>query len=119
MEHDGVMIAFYPTPEMALALHTALGGYTDLVAPTDLHLTLVYLGDIPELEATGITKEKVLGVLNSLKGVLSPVKGVISGTGRFLNTHIEDKDAIVLLVDSPQLPDFRMVLTNELTAQGI
>lgn len=119
MAHDGVMICFYPTPEMALALHTALGGYTDLVAPTEMHMTLVYLGDIPELEAQGITKEKVFSVLDSLKGVLPPVKGVISGTGRFLNTHLEDKDAVVLLVDSPQLPDFRTILTNELTAQGI
>lgn len=117
--HTGAMIAFYPSPEMALALHTALGGYTDLVAPTEMHLTLAYLGEIADLEAQGITQEKVLGVLNGLGEVLEPVEGVISGTGRFLNTHLEDKDAIVLLVDSPQLPDTRMVITNELTAQGI
>lgn len=117
--HTGAMIAFYPSPEMALALHTALGGYTDLVAPTEMHLTLAYLGEIAELEAQGISQEKVLGVLNDLVGVLKPVEGVISGTGRFMNTHLEDKDAIVLLVDSPQLPDTRAVLTNELTAQGI
>lgn len=117
--HTGAMIAFYPSPEMALALHTALGGYTDLVAPTEMHMTLAYLGEIAELEAQGITQEKVLGVLNDLVGVLKPVEGVISGTGRFMNTHLEDKDAIVLLVDSPQLPDTRAVITNELTAQGI
>lgn len=118
MEHSGAMIAFYPSPEMALALHTALGGY-NLVAPADMHMTLVYLGEIADLEAQGITQEKVLGVLNDLGGVLKPVQGVISGTGRFTNTHLEDKDAIVLLVDSPQLPDVRMVVTNELTAQSI
>jgi 2'-5' RNA ligase len=118
-EHDGVMIAFYPSPEMALALHTALGGNADMVEPAEMHLTLVYLGNVPDLEAQGITAEKVLGVLRDLSGVLNPVAGQISGVGRFTNTHLPGLDALVLLVDSPQLPDFRMVLTNELSAQGI
>lgn len=121
MEETGVMIAFYPTPEMALALHTALsGGYPDgLANPTDLHMTLAYLGEIAELEAQGVTAERVGEVLRGLGTLLSPVKGQISGIGRFTNTHMEGMDAVVLLVDSPDLPDVRQIITNELTAQGI
>lgn len=45
VQHTGVMVAIYPTPEVALAL---AGGQPGDEPPEELHVTLAYMGDMSE-----------------------------------------------------------------------
>jgi len=106
-EHTGVMVALYVPIDVARAIAIPGGELA-----TDLHITLVYLGDVANVD---------LGKLSAAVGEFSqefgPLTGKIGGSGRFTETGGED--AVYLSFDSPDLPHFRECLVHCLTEAGI
>lgn len=111
-EHTGVMVAL-PVPQMyrpfIVALQSLLPRNSELVPPDELHLTLLYLGDASQLES--LKTQVFAGALNAAEWQTGIV-GTLTGLARF-NNDANGKNALVILVDSPRLPDFRHnVLSN-------
>lgn len=111
-EHTGVMVAL-PVPQMyrpfIVALQSLLPRNSELVPPEQLHLTLIYLGDASQLES--LKTQVFAGALNAAEWQTGIV-GTLTGLARFNNDE-SGKNALVILVDSPRLPDFRHnVLSN-------
>lgn len=105
-KQEGVMIAFYPSKDVAKKL-TIKGGASE----EEIHMTLVYMGNINDIpnqdELVDTIKEFAKG-----KGKLS---GKISGLGRFNGGETSDnKDVLYASVDLPTLPEFRQELVNKL-----
>lgn len=102
---DGVMVAFYAPREVAEAV-----GHED---PTDMHLTLAYLGkvaDVPDVDALKAAVAKI--------AELPPVTGKVSGVGRFTGDP-EEGDPVYVSVDAPDLAKFRQNLVAQLALHGI
>lgn len=82
---------------------------------TDLHLTLAYLGDTDD-----VPRDKVIKAIESfamMPGVKS-IDGTLDGLARF-NKDNDGREAVVVLYDSPELPDFRQTLVYTLESHGI
>jgi 2'-5' RNA ligase len=95
--HDGVMVAIRLPHKVAEAV--ALPGGED---PSDLHLTLLYLGD-----ASDYTTEQLNGLHDRVKAVCEltvPFSGVLTGYGRF---DTGEDDVAWMGFDSPYLSELR------------
>jgi hypothetical protein len=102
----GVMVALYPTPELAAQL--ALPGGE---APEELHITLAFLGDEVDLQDPAGLKTAV----ESWAKATQPLTGEISGVGLFT----AGPDAVTYLsADLPSLPEARQKLVAALTDAG-
>jgi 2'-5' RNA ligase len=105
---DGVMVAFYAPADVAQAL-----AGEDRTPPSDLHMTLAYLGkakDVPDAE-------RLAAVVEKFAAGARPVDGTVSGTGRFAGDPAEG-DPFYASVDSPDLPGIRQRLHQHLTDHG-
>lgn len=115
--HNGIMIALSIPEgiahELALEPGSVKGG--EVLAPDDLHITLVYLGEIGDIETDPAA---LLPVLSMFALGQAPVTGVINGYGRFVETHKDGLDVCYLNFDSPQLPDFHHDLLQALEGIG-
>lgn len=103
---DSVMIALYPSAEVAAQL--ALSESEDALNAEDLHVTLAYLGKISELQ------EHYNSLLTTLLffAQKSPVvRAKVNGVGRFMGDGEEQPH--VLLIDSLYLSDWRSRLMDE------
>lgn len=105
-EYTGVIIALKPSIEVAEQL-----ALPDGELPKELHVTLAYLGEASELEEQ---KETLQGVIEQLAKTAKPLTATISGITRFTSTHLQDKDALVLNIDIPELPEFRQAIVETL-----
>lgn len=108
----GAMIALYPPVD--LAERTAIAGED----PSELHVTLVFLGEADKLSIGQVRRLKEIA--QAIARSHSPLTAVFSGVGRF--TASEDSDGLepfYLSVDSPQLPALRESITRALNANGI
>lgn len=96
------MIALYPSPAIQRLL---LEPFRDTPhsheAPTDLHLTLAYLGETAEYQATD--HDRLAASLARFAAQHHPVSGVITGTGRFNS----EEQPLVALVSGPDLDQLR------------
>jgi len=113
--NTGAMAAFFLPEEQANLLYglsTMSGLETTL--PTDMHLTLSYMG-----EAADLSQAMAVQAMRAFTEVQMPINGQISGIGRFTDTHIEGYDAIYASFDSPDLPMFRQNLVRTLMEHGI
>ena len=112
---NDVMIAFYPDIDVArrLAVEAKKSGL-DPGDVTELHLTLAYLG-----EADKLNRESIEIALRHFARLNPQVVGFISGTGRFMNTHRIDEDAIYASYDSNQIGQFRQSLVDTLKDSGV
>jgi HK97 family phage portal protein len=112
-QHTGIMVAFYLPPEVSQQL--ALKGGE---APEELHLTLGYLGDSTEMDPD--TEIDLYETVKDFADRQEPLTGQISGIGLFLNTDEgADTNAFYASFDSPDLPDFRADLIEQLQEAGI
>ncbi len=115
---NGIMVAgVVPEPTATtLALPPILlPTGAEAILPADLHLTLAYLGDVPEATFARYTVEAALLDFVTSHG---PLVGEIAGLGRFVNTHKPGLDALVALYDCPDLPRLRQELVNTLAGAG-
>lgn len=105
---DGVMVALYAPDDVAFN-HAVDGG----APPTDMHLTLAYLGkvdDVPDPSALHAAVER-------FAADHAPLDGKVSGVGRFAGDG-EEGDPIYLSIDSPELGKFREELVAAVEAAG-
>jgi 2'-5' RNA ligase len=102
-EHDGAMIAFFVPEEYhpQITAYQSLLPDADLTLPEDLHLTLYYLTSF----ASNLNEVKTL-LFGHLAGEMAWEQGVIAEVNGFARFTGNERDAIVLLVNSPQLTDF-------------
>lgn len=104
---DGVMIAFYAPDDVAADLSIPGG-----TPPTDMHVTLAYLGKVGDVpNAPGL-----MDVVSKFAADHPPVDAAISGVGRFVGNP--DGDVQYLSVDAPTLTDFRHDLVGALEDAG-
>lgn len=104
-EHDGAMIALYPSDTDASTIASAAGEVdwpegSEVTPADELHVTLTYLGkaaDISDLERESQIKRVEMLAHDSL----TP-RAQFNGIARF-NGSAEDGDAIVVLLDSESL----------------
>jgi 2'-5' RNA ligase len=94
------------------ALATELSGIMGgIVAPGDIHLTILYLGDPGDYDV-----ELVRALVKIESTRWCPLEGQIGGLGRFV---IDDMtDCVVALVDCPPLNHFRQCLKDQLLTYG-
>lgn len=104
----GIIITLIPDLVSALALVQEDGEPIE-----DLHLTLVALGKMGEVD---FTKDEVLQALDTFCNGRSPISGVVNGHGVFEN---DDEVAYWATFDSPELPGFREELVNALSQASI
>lgn len=105
-ESSGVMVALYPSPDVATALAQPDGEPVE-----DLHLTLAYLGDAGGFNDPSGLRAMVEGFATTVP----PLKGEISGIGRFT---AGPEPVTYASVDIPGLPEFRQSLWEALCTAG-
>lgn len=106
---DGVMVAFYAPADVAQELADA-----NRTPPSDMHVTLAYLGKAGEVPDAG----KLADVVEAFAADARPVDGVVSGTGRFTAGDPAEGDPFYASVDAPDLPGMRQRLITALTDAG-
>jgi 2'-5' RNA ligase len=104
-DHAGAMLALYPPADVAAKLSQPGG-----VEPSDMHLTLVFAGDADLIAAATLT-----AAARSAAGA-GQVTGTVSGHARFTGGP---QDALVALVDSPDLEELRRAAVHALEAAGV
>jgi 2'-5' RNA ligase/GNAT superfamily N-acetyltransferase/ADP-ribose pyrophosphatase YjhB (NUDIX family) len=100
---DGIMVALYPDPELAVELSLNKGE-----EPKQLHLTLAYLGNVSE---HGNDPSAVLDAVRKWAENCPPLQGEISGYGKFVGG---DEPVTYASVDLPDLPEQRQALVDAL-----
>lgn len=108
--HSGVMVAAYPSPELAADL--ALDGGEPA---EELHVTLAYFGRVDELDEDQL--ETLATVLELYARGHDPLEGEVGGIGRF--TAAEGPDALYGSVDVPGLSRLRTALVEALEQAGV
>jgi 2'-5' RNA ligase len=112
-EHTGVMVAL-PVPEryrpLIAALQSQVPFGAEMVPAEELHVTLLYLGDSSDVEHL---KTRIYA--GSLKAIewQDGIPARLTGLARF-NGNEGGKNPLVLLVDSPLLPELRQKVFSHL-----
>lgn len=109
--HDSIMVALYPPPAVAASL--ALAGGEN---PDELHVTLAYLGKIPDQPVDKATIEAAVAEVAAAE--TSPMEGSYNGLGRFVADDRGEGWPLVALVDVPGLSRFREDLVDALDEAG-
>jgi 2'-5' RNA ligase len=101
------MIAVYPRPEEAAALAVEDGLEAD-----DLHITLVFLGDVEDVDESAVTEALAL-----IASELAALEGTVGGLGRF--SEGPDGVPVIALPDVQGLTLLRERAVDELGHRGI
>jgi 2'-5' RNA ligase len=106
---SGAMVAIFPPPEVA----EVLAGY-GTEERDELHVTVVYLGAIDELDYTA---DDVVAALAPVAETAETLTAKVSGVGRF---NLEDgTEATYASIDAPGLNGLYEAVTAALTAAGL
>lgn len=108
---NSVMVAFRIPDNLREELQ-AQYPFMDDETRDNLHITLCYLGDNRTLDVI-----KIGDAVQSWARASTPIKVQLQGLARFVSEG--DKDPVVMTVDSPELPEFRMNLTTMFDVRGI
>lgn len=111
-DHESVMVALMLPRDTAESL--SLSGMEGALPPTELHLTLAYLGKIIN---QNYGPNALLTALRDFAFYFSPIPGRINGIGRF-NAQEGEPEAFYASFDSPELPEFRQHLIEFLEERG-
>lgn len=104
---DSAMVALMLSKDVAEKIALPDGEPVD-----NLHVTVVYLGDIVDLDETAIK--------NVLSGISFPApEGTIGGIGRFPKSHKEGMQAVWVPVDVPGLSEFYDLVSSKLIDAGL
>lgn len=101
-EHTGAILALKPPAYIADEVAVEGG-----LAPTELHVTLVYLGETADLD-----KDEILILAERLAQGLHPFTAKLDGTIRFA------EGAVALNVNAPYIPEMRQQLVETLRGLG-
>lgn len=117
--NTGAMVAFFMPPDVMASLaiaQQALPINSAPVAPGELHLTLLMLGDVQQLSPDAIGA--INDALGQFAATMPPIHGRINGIGRFHNTDTMT-DALYASFDSRELSEWRTRLAELLRSVGI
>lgn len=114
-EHTGAMLAFVLDDSDAKALLSAVPAGIDPVS--DLHLTLMYLGDTRALSSE--VRESARQALESFATRNGPISGAVSGVGRFTNDEGDGTNALYASFDAGELTALRDGLIAAMGAAGV
>ena len=118
--NGGLILAWWPSEEEAKAISSLVPELSGRVSPEDLHLTLLYLAEPGWEEGDpregGWDLQLLAAVVKLFVRRWPPVECKIGGIGRFVME--EDEDAVVLLVDCPDLVNLRRCLEDDLICHG-
>jgi 2'-5' RNA ligase len=107
----GCMVAFYPPSDVASKL-----AIKDGEDPSELHVTLGYLGKLDQISNPEALKE----AMSAFALKFGPIKGDFGGVGRFSASDTSDsKDVIYASADVPELVDFRHNLILVIESTGV
>jgi 2'-5' RNA ligase len=106
------MVALYPPEDVAQSL--AVDGGED---PSELHLTLCYLGDNTELDPA--TQGALLEALQTVAANTNPLIGEVSGIGLFSPDTDQDPAPYYASYDSPALVDLRPQVVQAVAGAGV
>lgn len=101
-EHTGAILALKPPPYIADEVAVDSG-----LSPTELHVTLVYLGETANLD-----KDEFLILAERLAQAVHPFTAKLDGTIRFA------EGAVALNVNAPYIPELRQQLVETLRGLG-
>lgn len=105
--HTSVMIALYPSAEVAQQLALEGGEHVD-----ELHVTLAFLGKANEIKER---HAELAALVQQFAAAHAPLTGEVSGLGLFT---AGPQPVTYASVDVPGLPHFRQELVNALEAAG-
>jgi 2'-5' RNA ligase len=111
-QHDGVMVAIYPTPEVAQAL---VGHEPDDEPVDQLHVTLAYLGTVDEFDQDQLSRAEA--VLSSLPTRTRTMEAQVQGVGTFIAD--DDANPQWYAVDCVGLAELRTDVVLALEAVGV
>lgn len=114
-EHTGAMLAFVLDDSDAKALLSAVPMGIEPVS--DLHLTLMYLGDTRALSSE--VRESARRALGSFTTRNGPITGVVSGVGRFTNDEGDGTNALYASFDAGELTALRDNLVEAMGGAGV
>lgn len=101
--HAGAMVALYPPPHVASLLnYTHIEGLTDetRTPAEEIHLTLSYLGDAADLDED--IRSMIVTFVRDLAETNNVIDVRFNGIARF-DGSVEEGDALVVLISSPEL----------------
>lgn len=109
---NGVMLAFWPDPELAKKLAVPGGE-----GPDQLHLTLAYFGKLDDIGMDSLPALEQ--AVQKFAATQPPLKVTLGGVGRFPATPQSDgQDVAYLGVHSPDIQKFREGLVSAVEAAG-
>ena len=113
MQRNSIVIAFYLPILKAQALYDTVKDRfkvgTQVVEPTDYHVTLAYL---PHIDP--IRHELLIDIVSVFAQKQLPIHGKLGGIGRFSATENGETNTIYTSLDASFLPDFRQRLVRTL-----
>lgn len=110
-QRTGVMVALYPSTDVARDLSLTKGEH-----PDTLHVTLGYLGKSTELQG----EDAAIQTVRRWAEDCPPLEGEVSGFGYFLgNPAAAGGKVTYASVDLPELPHQRQRLVDELSASSL
>lgn len=107
-KHTGVMVALYPSFEVADAIRVKGGEPIE-----EIHLTLAYLGDVEEEPIDYYALQRAVA---KWARRMTPIEGEIAGSGLFT---AGEKPVTYASVDCPALPTAREMLVKTLEGEGV
>ena len=118
--HNGVMVALSLPETVAKQITSQKITFpkgSQILPPSEMHITLAYLGDIEELI---ISQEELLQAVGLFADSYNgSIDGSINGMGKFFTSHIEGMGVIYLNFDAPNLPELRQRLLKVLEQAGM
>jgi SPP1 gp7 family putative phage head morphogenesis protein len=114
---SGVIVGLFLPLETAGALVRQVG-LSQAEPPSDLHITLAYLGKVDDARLNRDQLEATLqDFVNSRDD--GPIEGVVGGVGRFNHDEGDGTNALYASYDCPELPALRQALVDALDAAGV
>lgn len=107
--YSGLCVVLAPSGLLAEELSIRNG-----LAPSQLHLTLAYMGDMDDYPPEAI--ERLLASLKRYAPSARPVRAILGGVGRFT---LPERDSFYISVDSPDLLDLRRDIESIAKACGL
>jgi len=106
------MVAFELPQAIAKRIVAAAGKLpvgSEITPLNEFHVTLLYLGEVADLN---IGRKEAADILRAFAQGRKPIAGRVCGVARFGGKEDGDTQPIVLLFDSPELPQFRQELVD-------
>lgn len=115
-EHTGVMIALVPAAADATRLQGTLLAEEGALPLDELHLTLVFLGEVDQLDPATI--DELRGLVEQTAATLKPVEAEVFGMA-ILNPDGDEPCVVLLVGHNDALPDLHLDLINQLHASQV